>query len=66
MAEKFYLLDLERTGNTGMAHFWKQNRFGYTTDIKEAGLFSPKEAQEIIESDMDELTVKIADHVIKF
>ncbi|MGM9929264.1 MAG: hypothetical protein ACI35P_15075 [Bacillus sp. (in: firmicutes)] len=59
MEDTYVLLDLERTIGSGIAHYWKQNRHGYTQDIHEAGKFSKETAEEIVNSDFDKLTVAV-------
>lgn len=53
------LLDLERTVKTGIAHYWKAGRRGYTTIDSEVGVYFIDEAQELVEKDFDKLTVSI-------
>jgi hypothetical protein len=55
----YYLLDLERTLQSGTPYFWKKNKHGYTYEIESAGLFSKEEAEKIVLNDMNNTTVKI-------
>lgn len=59
MKNKFFLMDLERTINRGITHYWKSARRGYTTKILEAGLYSAEMASEIVKEDPDKRTVMI-------
>lgn len=43
---RYFVFDLERS------MFWKANRRGYTSDYKEAGLYSYEEAKELVENDI--------------
>ena len=61
----YYLMDLERTVGTGVTHYWKSNRFGYTTDIKDAGLYNEAEATEIVKEDIEKRTMMIEEKVIE-
>jgi len=61
----FYLMDLERTIGGGMAFYWKANKRGYTTVIKDAGLFTEAAAQEICKQDFDQRTVMISQKVVE-
>lgn len=61
---KYLLMDLERTIGNGVVHYWKGNRYGYTTDPKEAGRFSEEEANRSVKSDFNERTVMIAESVV--
>lgn len=62
---KFYLIDLERSVVTGVVHYWKENRHGYTTVLKEAGLFDEEAAKEIVASDFDERTIMASMKVVE-
>jgi len=55
----FVLIDLERSVKTGVTHYWRAHRKGYTTDPKEAGIYTEEEAVKAVESDIDGTTVKI-------
>lgn len=64
MSDKFYyLMDLERTLISGIPCYWKQNKYGYTYNLKFAGLFAEDLAEEIIKNDQDEKTVKVSEKV---
>ena len=56
----FYLLDWERTLQSGIIHYWKGNKHGYTFIRASAGLFSEEEASRIVERDRDNKTVMLA------
>lgn len=58
----YYILDLERSLPTGRMFFWKGNKYGYTTQIKEAGIFPAEKAKEIAAADKDQRTVLIPVH----
>lgn len=64
VSDMYYLLDLERTVKSGLAHYWKQNRRGYTISIREAGTYHKNEAASIVESDFDNTTIKISELVV--
>jgi hypothetical protein len=57
---KYFLMDLERTLGNGVPADWKSNKRGYTYNIHEAGLYSEKEAEEIVKADFNERTIKIS------
>lgn len=59
----YYLMDLERTLISGIPCYWKGNKYGYTYNIKFAGLFNEDLADEIIKNDLDLKTVKISHDV---
>lgn len=59
MENMYYLIDLERTTQSGQTHYWKQSKHGYTRDINEAGKFSEQESNKLVTSDFDKLTVRI-------
>lgn len=61
----YVLLDLERTIGSSQAHYWKANRHGYTTDIKEAGLFDEQVALRLAEEDFDKRTVPVPSSVVE-
>jgi len=58
--KKYYLIDLERTVPSGIIHYWKQNRYGYVTDRKEAGRFSYEFARSTVNEDRDFYTAMYA------
>jgi hypothetical protein len=62
---KYFLMDLERTLGSGVPAFWKANKRGYTYNIHEAGLYSEKEAEKIVEADFNERTIKISRKAIE-
>jgi len=62
---KYYLIDLERSMRTGSIHYWKPNKFGYTTDLREAGLYDEKEAKDIVDDDIDKRTVLVSELTVK-
>lgn len=55
----YFLLDLERTIQSGVPAYWKGNKHGYTYNIQFAGIFSEEIANEIVKHDLDFATVKI-------
>lgn len=61
----YVLIDLERTIGTGVTHYWKRSKFGYVTDINEAGRFSRQEADNIVDLDLDFRTVKVGVKVVE-
>lgn len=61
---EYYLIDLERSVGSGMVHYWKPGKRGYTRDIKEAGLYSEENAVDIEGSDFDHRTVKVHKDVV--
>jgi hypothetical protein len=60
MENMMYLLDLERTIQSGQTWFWKSGRRGYTTNLVEAGIYSFQAASEIVKNDIDETTIMIS------
>lgn len=63
--EDFFLMDLERTLQSGAPCFWKQSKHGYTYKIEHAGIFPEHIAQEIVKHDRDKMTVAIPAHVVQ-
>jgi hypothetical protein len=61
----YFLMDLERTLQSGIPCFWKGNKFGYTYNLKFAGLFPEGIAEEIVKNDHDRKTVKIPLDLVK-
>lgn len=59
MEKEYYLIDLERSIGSGVVHYWKAHKSGYTTDLNEAGVYSDLTAGEIVDGDFDRLTVKV-------
>lgn len=57
-------MDLERTLQTSVATYWNPLKRGYTQDIRQAGLYTLKEARQIVEEDIDERTVCIHQSVV--
>jgi len=57
-------MDLERSVTSRRTTYWKPHRRGYTQDIKEAGLYSEVEANELVDTDRDKRTVKIEKEVV--
>jgi len=55
----YFLLDLERTIQSGVPAYWKGNKHGYTYNIQFAGIFSEEIANEIVRHDLDKATVKV-------
>lgn len=64
MIEKYYLLDLERTIKSGVAHYWRANKQGYTSNLSEAGLYSKEIAFKIEKEDIDKRTVVISKSIV--
>lgn len=61
----YLLIDLERTIALGRTFYWRANRQGYTTLTFEAGKYSEQEADQIIENDYDNRTVKVSEKVVE-
>lgn len=55
-----YLLDLERTIQSGQTWYWKPGSRGYTRNIVEAGIYSFQAASEIVKNDIDQTTIMIS------
>ena len=53
----YYLIDVERTNLTKKTHFWAEFEWGYTTDIKKAGLYTEEQARLFVEDDINNYTV---------
>lgn len=53
------LIDLERSIKTGIMHYWKSNKRGYTNSVSEAGSYSVIDARNLIIGDLDKRTVAI-------
>jgi len=56
-------MDLERTLVSGIPCYWKENKYGYTYNLKYAGLFNEDLTNEIVKNDLDERTVKVSQKV---
>jgi len=63
---KCVLIDLERSIRTGVVYYWKKNRFGYTTNLQEAGWFEEAEADAIVQEDVHKTTVKVSEQTVQF
>ena len=59
MADKYFLVDLQRTNLIGIFTFWKSNKRGYTIAINEAGIYSEEESLALINDDVKGDTVRI-------
>ena len=59
MADKYFMVDLQRTNLTGIFTFWKSNKRGYTIAINEAGIYSEEESLAMINDDVNGDTVRI-------
>ena len=59
MADKYFLVDLQRTNLIGIFTFWKSNKRGYTIAINEAGIYSEEESLAMINADVKGDTVRI-------
>jgi hypothetical protein len=60
-----YLLDLERTIATGKAFYWKGNKHGYTSDIRQAGKWKKEFCESIIERDFYKDTILITEETVE-
>ena len=59
MADKYFMVDLQRTNLIGIFTFWKSNKRGYTIAINEAGIYSEEESLALINDDVKGDTVRI-------
>ena len=59
MADKYFIVDLQRTNLIGIFTFWKSNKRGYTIAINEAGIYSDAESIAIVNDDIEGYTVRI-------
>lgn len=59
MADKYFIVDLQRTNLIGIFTFWKSNKRGYTIAINEAGIYSEEESLAMINDDVNGDTVRI-------
>ena len=59
MADKYFIVDLQRTNLIGIFTFWKSNKRGYTIAIDEAGIYSEEESLALINDDVKGDTVRI-------
>lgn len=59
MADKYFIVDLQRTNLIGIFTFWKSNKRGYTIAINEAGIYSEEESLALINDDVKGDTVRI-------
>lgn len=55
----FYLIDLERSIVSNSMFYWRPAKRGYTTDLKEAGIYPEAVATDIVKSDRDKRTVMV-------
>lgn len=60
----YVLIDLERTIGSGVVHYWKANRHGYTRTILEAGWFDEPVAKRLVDEDFDKRTVMVSEDVV--
>lgn len=60
----YYLIDLERTLSREIPYFWLKNKHGYTTKIEDAGLFAKEAAEQIVKSDINNLTFMIHINIV--
>lgn len=58
-----YLIDLERSLQTGIVHYWKPFNLGYTTNFKDAGTYPESIAKKMQESDVNKTTIAILESV---
>lgn len=63
--EQFYLLDLERAIGIGRTFYWKPFKYGYTTLLDEAALFSREEAEQIVNADFDKRTIMVSQKTVE-
>lgn len=54
-----FLMDLERTLQSGTPCFWKGNKYGYTYKLEFAGIFPAEIATKLAMSDFDNKTIVI-------
>ena len=59
MADKYFIVDLQRTNLIGIFTFWKSNKRGYNIAINEAGIYSEEESLALINDDVKGDTVRI-------
>lgn len=50
--DKYYVVDLVRTGIYGKTYYWKASKYGYTDKEADAGTFSKEEAMNLCSSDI--------------
>lgn len=55
----FNIIDLERTLEYKVKVYWKRTKFGYTTDVEEAGKFLYEDAKNICDNDINKNTVML-------
>lgn len=60
-----YLLDLERTIALGKAYYWKGNKHGYTSNIRQAGKWKKEFCESIIERDLYKDTILITEETLE-
>ena len=53
---RYLLIDLERTIETKVVHYWKQNLYGYTTAKEEACKFPFEVANKLAVGDLERKT----------
>jgi len=58
-AQRYVLIDLNRTLSIKAPVYWKSNRSGYTPTITQAGIYRLSEAREISLNDVKGLTVML-------
>lgn len=64
LEQDYYLIDLERSVGSGVIHYWKPFKQGYTTSLEDAGQYSGSVAKEIEKGDLDKFTVAVSKVVI--
>ena len=61
----YYLIDVERTNKAKVTYYWKDNAYGYTPDIKQAGLFTKEQAQAYVDDDINNYTVMMSKETVE-
>lgn len=59
MGKQYVLIDLERTVQSSLLHYWKKNSRGYTMTPGEAGHYDEALALEIVSNDLDKVTIAL-------
>lgn len=59
--KQFVLIDLERTIGTGVTHYWKAGKRGYTRDVHEVGKYPEDVARDLVLNDFDRQTVAMSE-----
>lgn len=61
----YYLIDVQRTNESKVTHYWCKDAWGYTTDVKKAGLFTEDQARLAVDDDISNYTVMMKKETVE-